>query len=140
MDAYDQSLMSTFRTLIRLQKYAVMFLREFELEVPSWRAQLTWDQARKSPLFSKFPVLFPVSRETRWRDWFAADCFLRQWLGDNSLCRPARTQRRPTTAGIGAVSSALRHVGDGLELSLLAGLSPNLRTRAIWCGSAKQLI
>jgi hypothetical protein len=30
------------------------------------------------PIFTKFPVLFPVSRESRFRDRFAADCLIRE--------------------------------------------------------------
>jgi len=59
------------------------------------------------------------------------DHSLRQAGRDQPSPRARGRQRSPTTAGIRERTSALRQTGDDRKISLLAGLSPNLRTSPI---------
>ena len=103
-----------------------------------------WPRAGRERLDSnKFPVIFPVSRETTPRDWFAADCFLRQsvwsqhslWactriqkpnsrgpLREN-LCTPTH-RRRPRILSLGRLVSEAPHFADLVRILRNANFVP----------------
>jgi hypothetical protein len=83
---------------------------------------------------SKFPVLFPVSRESRRRDRFAADCFLRHFLRVEHSLRLARAPKTTIMAGFRGPSSALSSTKQPAPDVLSARSSPNLMTSQIWYG------
>ena len=110
-----------------------------------------WPRAGRERLDSnKFPVIFPVSRETTPRDWFAADCFLRQsvwsqhslWactriqkpnsrgpLREN-LCTPTH-RRRPRILSLGPLVSEAPHFADLVRILRNANFVPLSRCAAL---------
>ena len=120
-----------FRYLIRPQKYADMFRREFTSQVPIRREQLASARGKKGRIRtnSLYFSLFagnPAGETGSQLTASSASPF-----ATNILCAVAHAQRSPITAGLRAQTSGLQKRGNDPKFVLFTRLSPNLRTLPI---------
>ena len=134
------SLIPRGRFLLAVTKFPVRCRREFTLEVAGWWAQPTPSACQGVSDSSKFPVFFPVSRETRRGETGSqTTAYSASLTAPKSLRRVRSTRETATMAMPRATGSALQRATEILNLLSQGDLSPNLRTAPTQCGSRKML-